>query len=107
MHHLPRLAVLLLVTAGATAQARWSSLDPLPARRSAAVIFDPLLGSVMLFSGSNASFVPFQDHWTWDGVRFTQLHPAQLPPARSHAAVAFDSSRQRIVLFGGAMATGN
>src|SRR5688572_1619266 len=42
------------------------------------------------------------DTWSWDGVTWTLLAPPQSPSSgREHFAIASDSVRQRIVLYGG------
>ena len=41
------------------------------------------------------------DTWTWNGTDWTQRAPAQSPPPRYDHAMAYDSARQRLVLFGG------
>jgi hypothetical protein len=42
------------------------------------------------------------DTWTWDGGTWVQVPLGTTPPARGYAAMAFDSTHQKIVLFGGA-----
>ncbi len=45
--------------------------------------------------------IPFGDTWEWDGTNWTQLAPASSPSSRADHAMAYDSARQRVVLFGG------
>jgi hypothetical protein len=41
------------------------------------------------------------DMWEWDGSTWTQLHPLTAPPARENGRMAYDATRDKIVLFGG------
>ncbi|MCC6213344.1 MAG: hypothetical protein IT376_00615 [Polyangiaceae bacterium] len=41
------------------------------------------------------------DTWEWDGTSWLQRAPATSPPARAITATAFDTTRERLVLFGG------
>jgi cysteine-rich repeat protein len=50
---------------------------------------------VLLFGGS-----AYDDTWRWDGT-WHQLAPATTPPARQTHMVAYDSGRDRVVMFGG------
>src|SRR5262249_52813903 len=55
-------------------------------------------------SGNGPSVLLLGDIWEWDGANWTQRVPAQSPPARQSAALAFDRTRGRTVLFGGSNA---
>ena len=74
-----------------------------PARNLAAMVFDPGNCRALLFGGgpnsgpSNA----LSDTWSYDGTNWTQINVATTPPGRWAHAMAFDTSRGRIVLFGG------
>lgn len=66
--------------------------------------FDSARGVSVLFSGgeigqSTAGGTQF--HQEWDGSSTTYLFPPQQPPGRTRSASAFDSSRSRLVVFGG------
>ena len=39
--------------------------------------------------------------WAWDGVNWTELHPATSPSPRYSVELAYDPTRGRLVLFGG------
>lgn len=41
------------------------------------------------------------DTWSWDGRRWTQLHPAVEPPALANSMIAVDPTTNRPVLVGG------
>jgi hypothetical protein len=60
--------------------------------------------TVLLFGGGIATsspIVPFGGTWQWDGQHWTERQNMG-PPARMAAGLAFDSTRNRYVLFGGA-----
>ncbi len=58
----------------------------------------PSAGSI-LFGGYDGSIL-FGDTWRWDGATWTQLATTG-PSARWYHSMVFDSSRGRVVLFGG------
>ena len=59
--------------------------------------------SVVLFGGSCGIPQLRSDTWEWDPKteRWTELKPASSPPARYYHAMAYDQSRDRVVVFGG------
>lgn len=60
--------------------------------------------TVLLFGGGIATsspIVPFGGTWQWNGQHWTERQNMG-PQARMAAGLAFDSSRNRYVLFGGA-----
>ncbi len=79
-----------------------SSTGPV-AREDARMVFDPVSQKVILFGGANYSNgVRYNDTWEWNGTAWTQRFPAgTLPPQRSGQGMTYDTSRSRIVLFGG------
>lgn len=86
----------------------WSPLAPPaspPVRTRHAVAFDAARAVTVLFGGAAAqsnTLVVRQDTWTFDGSVWTQRFPATFPAVRAGHALAYDSARQRVVLFGGA-----
>ncbi|HNG34643.1 MAG TPA: kelch repeat-containing protein, partial [Blastocatellia bacterium] len=61
---------------------------------------------VVLFGGLGNGPNPagaLDDTWEWDGttMTWTQFSPAVKPPARGGHTMAYDSARNRVVLFGG------
>jgi N-acetylneuraminic acid mutarotase len=89
---------------------RWSQRFPAvrPAGRAAhSMVYDSKRGRIVLFGGftdpaeptSQATF--HGDTWVWQDGAWTQLEPATSPSPRYNAAMAYDSDRDRIVLFGG------
>jgi hypothetical protein len=87
--------------------ANWTQMQdvgPQP-RSQLALAFDNTRGRTVLFGGTGATerigdTETFGDTWEWDGSDWTQVQDVG-PPARSRHAMAFDSDRQRTVLFGG------
>ncbi len=83
----------------------WTQKSPatVPAARYGhAMAYDSAAGrqQVVLFGGYNGSTV-VGDTWEWNGTNWTQKSPTASPPARFYHALAYDSARGRVVLFGG------
>jgi cysteine-rich repeat protein len=79
------------------------------ARTRTAAAYDPIRKKVVLFGGQvtgrrvagcGAGCMD-GDTWEWDGRKWTQISPAASPPARAGAVLDYDTSAQRIRLFGG------
>lgn len=96
--------VLHALVAPIAAQAVWSKSPDLSSRGLSAVAFDAARGVTVLFGGDDGTLR--DDTWTWDGVHWTELSPATRPPARTGHTMTWDSLRQRVLLFGGNVATG-
>jgi hypothetical protein len=83
-----------------------------PAARSGhSMVYDTNSNRVILFGGSthaSGSLTFLNDTWAWDGSRWTLLAPggSGAPAPRDDFALAYDSARNRIVLFGGNTGTG-
>ncbi|MBI3848092.1 MAG: hypothetical protein HY292_25940 [Planctomycetes bacterium] len=89
----------------ARAQGTWTGFTPplQPSARSAtAMVYDAALGQSVLFGGfDDANGVPVDETWTWDGTAWNIVRTAHTPGQRSQHAMAYDSLRSRVVLFGG------
>ena len=71
-------------------------------RAGHAVAYDSARGRVVLFGGSvTPSPYYLADTWEWDGNSWVERTPSTSPPAREDHAMAYDSARDRVVLFGG------
>jgi len=74
-------------------------------RHSAGLAFDSARGRLVLFGGSTGNLVSsssfFGDTWEWDGSARTERTPGFGPTARRSMRLAFDSARNRTVLYGG------
>jgi hypothetical protein len=78
------------------------------ARDGARAVYDPRSRSVLLFGGCEIAqkVRHLGDLWSWDGATWTQRDAAG-PPARVHAALAYDARREVFVLTGGSNAPSN
>lgn len=76
-------------------------------RTGTAVTFDPITGGALLFGGSNGASPAtlFGDTWRLIGNAWSQVAVSPAPSARAGAAIAADTVRQRVVLWGGSGAT--
>jgi hypothetical protein len=87
--------------------ARWTELYPprSPSWRSYDnLVYDPKLGQLILFGGYNQTGSGgLNDTWKFVGGIWTQLHPAQSPPADGYgpSAAAYDAADGYLLLFGG------
>ena len=68
-----------------------------PAPQDWALTFDPRLGAVILVGGSGPSNIIAR----WTGAAWVTIPAETLPSPRSHVDVAYDTDRQRRVVFGG------
>ncbi|MCB9663693.1 MAG: hypothetical protein H6732_06255 [Alphaproteobacteria bacterium] len=71
-----------------------------PARREAAIAWDPIAGRAILFGGRESNDRLLSDTWTWDGVRWAEAD-APGPPALFHHEMAWSPTWGRVVLYGG------
>ncbi|MBI2945238.1 MAG: hypothetical protein HYY25_13675 [Candidatus Wallbacteria bacterium] len=84
-----------------------------PRRGDCALAYDSTRQRVVLFGGMTPSGAKFNDTWEWDGTSWSQRQAdtaspgADQPFRRGDCALAYDSARQRVVLFGGADASEN
>src|SRR5207253_2073426 len=62
--------------------------------------YDRVHFQVVLFGGADAAGNVLGDTWTWDGTTWTQAAVTG-PSARADAALTFDATRAKTVLFGG------
>ncbi len=74
------------------------------ALNEATLAFDSARQRVLLTGGSSGPTI-FGETWEWDGATWTQM--AGLGPARHGHSVAFDTLRNRLVLFGGGSCLGD
>lgn len=65
------------------------------------MVYDSAVRHSVLFGGISWNGVYTNDTWAWDGGTWTPLHNGGPEPRANHA-MAYDSRRGRIVLFGGA-----
>lgn len=69
-----------------------------------AMAYDSNRRRVVLFGGNHpfATGHVFSNTWEYDGVDWVRIATTNSPPARINHAMAYDSTRGRVVLFGGA-----
>ncbi|TMQ48664.1 MAG: hypothetical protein E6K71_06845, partial [Candidatus Eisenbacteria bacterium] len=84
----------------------WTDMAPAtspPALVSDAMAYDSAADRVILFGGDNGTRVS-NDTWAYDfnANTWTDMAPATSPPGRDSPAMAYDSSADRAILFGGA-----
>jgi hypothetical protein len=75
-----------------------------------ALAFDAARQRVVLWGGDigdGGVEVSSSETWVWDGIDWIQRTPLHSPSPRNHHALAYDSARERVVLFGGADDSGN
>jgi len=73
-----------------------------PARWSHAMTHDLARGRIVLFGGSAAGNAPaLADTWTWNGTNWASVIAAPAPPANRLAGIAYDTTRDLVVVFGG------
>src|SRR6266446_8004391 len=77
-------------------------------RTETRMVFVPLSAHTILFGGSTAPdsgatklVYEFDDTWEWTGNRWVQRFPATSPSARGSQGMVYETSRSRILLFGG------
>jgi hypothetical protein len=71
-------------------------------RMAPAMAWDGNTGNVLLFGGMDWNNRTHGDTWSWNGNRWTLLHPPTSPPARSGSAMGWDPVHHQVVVFGGA-----
>jgi Galactose oxidase, central domain len=102
--------ILGCLTVAATCPAQtpnWTQIKPTAwpaARPHYAIVYDSARQRTVLYGGVVYGGSPHvsAETWEWDGRNWTQIKPILSPSARQLHAMAYDSARQRTVLFGGA-----
>lgn len=78
-----------------------SLIAPPPARTSAAMVYDPAMGAMLLYGG-NTYNAQFGDTWSFSKTNgWRKLTPAISPPPLQGASLAYDPTTKTAVLFGG------
>ena len=83
----------------------WTQQNPTTkpsARVAHKMVYDSTNNKVVLFGGTDG-FVHYDDTWTYDVASntWTQQNPTTKPSARDNHAMAYDSTNNKVVLFGG------
>ncbi len=86
----------------------WKQVSPAAsptARAYSAMAFDPVRERMMLVDGLDGLDVPASglvaDTWSYDGTNWTLVTTTGTPPPRRGHTLAWDTGRQRFVMFGG------
>lgn len=85
----------------------WTQLAPTasPTRRAqAGIVYDSFRGVAVMYGGGNTSFFggPSIDQtWEFDGTTWSQITTTHTPGGLSLMGIAFDSARNRTVVYGG------
>jgi hypothetical protein len=86
---------------GATSQWRQQMPAHSPPAATGPMLFpDPVNAQVDVFGGYNGQFYQL-DMWQWQGTDWKQLHPDNVPTARSSSAVALNPTSHKVILYGG------
>jgi hypothetical protein len=86
--------------------ATWTQKSPVsnpPARYDHAMAYDVGTAQTVMFGGYKTGLGsgPWNDTWTWDGANWTQKFPFNSPVARCCHTMAYDTSNNQVLLFGG------
>lgn len=84
----------------------WSPVvmtSPPAARLGADMDFD---GRHLILAGGEIAGTMASDVWFWDGTTWVQQTTLNMPSPLGHIALAYDSDRQQMILFGGGSALG-
>ncbi|MBW2993732.1 hypothetical protein KY317_04120 [Candidatus Woesearchaeota archaeon] len=66
------------------------------------MVYDSSRNVVVLFGGESSQGCDFNNEtWEYNGTDWTQVYPDNAPSARGQIAMAYDSAREKTVLFGG------
>jgi Divergent InlB B-repeat domain/Galactose oxidase, central domain/Kelch motif len=83
----------------------WTQMAPAaspPGHANSWIAYDPLIQQVVLFGGDRTSNVASSATWFWDGANWSQQTYAINPSDRELGPMmAYDSTRQQVVMFGG------
>ncbi len=98
-------SLILIAAVSGVAQPAWQKIAPraaIPARYGHAMAYDAARGCSVLFGGQYSSTSWLNDTWSLDAAPSWAFRPGMYAPsARTSPAMAYDSHRQRVVLFGG------
>lgn len=83
----------------------WTQLSPstMPAPRARAnLAVNPTSGEILLYGGDGGSGqFALDETWSWNGTDWQQLTPATTPGGLARHGMAYDMTRQVMVVFGG------
>ena len=90
----------------------WLQLAPVatpPGRIWSGMVFDEARNRLVLFGGAvdYSRSASLNDTWEWDGSAWTEVATPTDPPVRHDLYLAYDSNRQKTVLYGGSSGFGS
>jgi len=66
------------------------------------MVYDQAQKKVVLYGGSiHNQGIKYEDTWEWDGVRWKKMNPDNNPGKLEEPAGTYDSTREKVILFGG------
>jgi hypothetical protein len=72
------------------------------ARTGAEMTYDAGLGRVVLFGGYAGIWEDsLNDTWVWNGITWTEIQPATVPPNRYSFGMDYDPVNKAVLMFGG------
>lgn len=90
---------------GSAGWVKESPAESPPAREGASLVYDPAGEQLILFGGYTANGyaenADSAETWAYNGTTWVQLSPAESPPARYGASIAYDQASAQVVMFGG------
>jgi hypothetical protein len=64
--------------------------------------YDAALGRVVLFGGYAGNWPnSLNDTWVWNGITWTEIQPATVPPNRYGVGMDYDPINKVVLMFGG------
>ncbi len=103
------LGVAVLVPAFGTTtwhydESGWAAAAEFPGtpRQNTELVYDPVNEALVLFGGESVDGEFLNDTWRYDGVSWDELTLSLSPPARNGLGAAFDTTLQRVLVYGGA-----
>ena len=82
-------------------------LDHPSGRAIAAIAYDPISDTSVMFGGLSGGVSTLDDTWVWNGDTWRRATPTTHPSRRAGSVMAFDTSTGRLLLFGGQEYLGN
>jgi hypothetical protein len=85
--------------------ATWTQLFPVTspsARTGTGMAYDATLGGIVLFGGYAGIWEDsLYDTWIWNGINWTEMNPATVPPNCYWAGMTYDPLAHGVMMFGG------
>ncbi len=83
----------------------WTKRTPIasaPARFAPGMTYDPVRRRTVVFGGDpTGGGKCLDDTWEWDGTTWSRKQPTAVPAARYRPGIAFDTTRNQVLMFSG------